>query len=238
MIKAIIVEDEFPARETLKSFLERYFPNIVVEAEVDSAKDAITLLNKSSYDVLFLDVQLTDGLGIEVLKQARNILPRVIFTTAHDNFTQEAFQYKAFGYLLKPLDPEDFKDIMNRVIKDVIFKDDSSSYIKVPNKTGNSSIRINEIVRCEAESNYTKIITIKKEYFIISKTLKTMEEDILPKEQFIRTHQSHLVSLKYLNKNEVSSKFLKTILGDEIPISRTRKDSIKGRLLEIGIDIG
>lgn len=238
MIKAIIAEDELPARETLCSYLERYFPNVSVEAETDSVKETIELLNTKQFDVLFLDIQLTDGLGIEVLQKVRDLMPRVIFTTAHDNFTQEAFQYKAFGYLLKPLDPEDFKEIMNRVVKDTIFKDQSASYIKVPNKTGSTSIDINEIVRCEAESNYTKIITIKREQFIIAKTLKSMEEEVLPKELFLRTHKTHLVSIRYLNKDNANSKELRTVNGDKIPISRTKRDSIKQRLLQIGINIG
>jgi two-component system LytT family response regulator len=238
MIKAIIVEDELPARETLNSYLERYFPNVSVKAETDSIKDTVELLNTKQFDVVFLDIQLTDGLGLEVLQNVKSVLPRVIFTTAHDNFTQEAFHYKAFGYLLKPLDPNDFKDIMNRVVKDIMFKDQSSRYIKVPNKTGNSSIDVNEIIRCEAESNYTKIITIKHEQFIIAKTLKSMEEEVLPEELFLRTHKTHLVSIRYINKDNANYKELRTVNGDRVPISRTKRDLIKDRLLQIGIDIG
>lgn len=237
MIKAIIVEDENPARETLNSYLERYFPNVQVEAETDSVKETITLLNTEQFDVMFLDIQLTDGFGIEVLQKVKYLLPRVIITTAYDNYTQEAFYHKAFGYLLKPLDPEDFKDIMNRVVKDIIFKDQSSSYIKIPNKSGHISLNISEIVRCEAMSNYTKLFTFKGDQYILSKTLKSMEENILPKDQFLRIHQSHMVSIKYIDKHNVSSKFISILNGGRVPVSRTRRDQIKKRLLQLGIDL-
>lgn len=237
MIRAIIIEDEIPARQTLKSYLKKYFPQIVVVSEIDSVSEAIELLSKRKYDIVFLDVQLKDGTALQVLEKIEVHKMRVIFTTAHDEFTQEAFRYKAFGYLLKPLDPDDFKDIVNRVIKDVVYSDPKSSFIKIRHKTGYISISINEIVRCAAESNYTKFVTIDGGQFVLAKTLKSVEESLLPKQQFIRPHQSHMVNLNFIDKNIVNSKFITTLTGEQIPISRSRKDSIKEPLLQIGIDL-
>ena len=232
-IKAIIIEDELPARQTLRSYLKKYYPTITIFKEIDTVKEAVVVLKNETVDLLFLDVQLKDGLGIEILESISDCSFKVIFTTAHDNFTQEAFKHKAFGYLLKPIDPNDFKEIMNRVLKDITYSDPISKKIKVPTKSGFAMIDTSSIIRCEAESNYTKIFCDDNESFILSKTLKVIENDYLNQDIFIRVHQSHLVNINYVNLKTIENSRLKMQNGDFIPISRSRKEKLFQLLSQI-----
>ncbi len=232
-IKAVIIEDEIPARQTLKSYLKKYFPIVEVAYEIGTVQKAKEVLQEKSIDLLFLDVQLRDGLGLGLLDTIQKLKIRVVFTTAFDDFTQEAFKHKAFGYLLKPLDPEDFKEIMNRVIKDITYSDHTTTIIKVPFKSGFTLIDTNSIIRCEAHSNYTKMICDNNETYIVSKTLKLVENEYLKEDIFVRTHQSHLINVKFVNLKSIENNAVKMINGDQVPISRSRKDVLFDQLKKL-----
>ena len=233
-IKAIVIEDEIPARITLNSYLKKYFPNVRVVKEVSTVREGVSIINNTKADILFLDVQLKDGLGIEILNKAKQIDKlKIIFTTAHDNFTLEAFQYKAFGYLLKPLDPIDFKDIMNRALKDLIYSDQSSAKIKIPTKYGHVELSVFDIVRCQAESNYTKIHTKDNKAFVLSKTLKYVEEELLSSDYFVRIHNSHLINLNFIDKSSMTSTTIKLLNSEKIPVSRGKRQDLINKLNEL-----
>lgn len=226
-ISAVIIEDEKLARATIHSYLEEYFPNVTVVSEVDNVNEAIEILNNQSPQILFLDIELRDGLGIDVLNKADfNTDTKIIFTTAHDNFTLEAFKFKAFGYLLKPLSPMDFKEIMNRAIKDILFTDQSAAKLKVPLKSGYKMISIFDIVRCQADVNYTKVVTKQGDSYILSKTLKVVEEELLNSSYFIRTHHAHLINLHYVDIEGVKGEKIVLNNEDVIPISRSKKRNL------------
>lgn len=232
-INAIIVEDERHARLMLCSYLKKYYPNVTVRFELDSVQEAVHVLNRQTAHILFLDVQLRDGLGTEILRRLRSKHSyRIIFTTAHDNYTQEAFHHKAFGYLLKPLDPSDFKGIMNRVIKDITFADQTIKRIKVPTSKGYVMIDTSNIVRCESESNYTRIICDTQSY-ILSKTLKWVEQEVLQDYSFVRVHQSHLVNIDFVNTEELETNYLNLTNGDRIPVSRSKRSQLRDKLEEL-----
>jgi len=225
-IKAAIIEDEAPARETIKNYLKKYFPGIKVVHEVETKKDAIILLANSDVDLVFLDVQLKDGSGIDILKSIDKPSFKTVFTTAYDNFTKEAFEYKAFGYLLKPINPIDFKEIINRVLKDLTISDFTSLKIKIPSKQGTILIDSSEIIRCESDNNYTVLYCANGEKHMLSKTLKHVELEILPQTQFIRAHQSHLVNLSFINPKKIGSNSFFLLDGLEIPVSRSKKEAL------------
>jgi two-component system LytT family response regulator len=126
---ATIIEDEIPARITLKSYLAKYFESIEVIAEIDNTQESIDFLNQNHCDILFIDVQLKDGKAIEILNKIDTSKHKIVFTTAHDDYTLEAFKHKAFGYLLKPLDPKDFKEIVGRILIDLTYQDSSQKEV-------------------------------------------------------------------------------------------------------------
>ena len=235
-INAVIVEDEIPARITLKSYLKKYFPNISVTHEVDTVQEGISIINEYGANILFLDVQLKDGSGIEILNNVKNLDNiKIIFSTAHDNFTVEAFKFKAFGYLLKPLDPIDFKDIINRAIKDILFADQSAAKIKVPIKYGYEEVSVFDIIRCQAESNYTEIHTKNNKTYVLSKTLKFVEEELLASEYFVRIHNSHLINLNFVDKSRLTASSLMLLNGDKIPVSRGKRQQLTDKMNDLKI---
>lgn len=229
-IKALLIEDEIPARKTIKSYLKKYFPRIEVILEVDNESDAIETLIHNSYDIVFLDVQLKKGTGVEVLRAVKKNNLRIIFTTAYENHALEAFQNKAFGYLLKPINPIDFKEIVNRVVKDIDFVDTSAKKIKVPTKRGSSFIDIDLITRCESDSNYTHIHCSNKTSYILSKTLKHVQEKLLNSPNFVRIHQSHLVNIQFIDTTKVTTRNIVLKDGTILPVSRSRKSVLLDEL--------
>ncbi len=229
MYRAIIIEDEQPARVTLKSYLSRYFANIHIVAEIESIKEAVDYLSKNSPDIIFLDVQLEDGKGIDLLTKINSADYKIIFTTAHEEYALDAFKHKAFGYLVKPLDPLDFKEIVGRVINDLKGNPSelSKRKIKILVGHGHQWIALSEIIRCEAKSNYTLIYTSKSESpLIISKTLKHMEEEILDSDRFLRIHHSHLVNKEFILNEIIIDNHILLKTGDRIPVSRSRKNNL------------
>lgn len=226
-IKGLIIEDELLARRTIISYLNKYFPNVEVCGEIDNIEEAVSFINKEKVDVVFLDIQLKKENGITILERVAPQNLRVIFTTAYNNYTKEAFNHKAFGYLLKPIDPIDFKEIMNRVIKDISYEDFTISKLKVPFGSGHKLIEKSMILRCESKSNYTQLYLLDGSTYVISKTLKFVENNLLDSSLFIRIHQSHLVNRQFIDvtKYKGQSIYLKT--GIELPVSRSKIKSVR-----------
>lgn len=222
-ISALLIEDEAPARNTIKSYLRKYFPDITVTREVDNEQDAVMTLNNEAYDLVFLDVQLKTGTGVDVLQQVNKEGMRIVFTTAYDDYALEAFQNKAFGYLLKPINPIDFKEIVNRVVKDIKFVETTAKKIKVPTKFGSSYVDLNTIVRCESDSNYTHLYCSDEKSYIISKTLKRVEQEVLNSTDFVRIHQSHLINIHFIDQTKVSYNTVGLKDGTTLPVSRSRR---------------
>lgn len=232
-IKAIIIEDETPARVTLKSYLERYFPQITLVGEAGDLPSAHNLIQNTKHDILFLDIQLEDGLGIELLETIKEAGSRIVFTTAFNNYTITAFKHKAFGYLLKPISPIDFKEIVNRVIKDILVSNIYNVKIKIPTSDGFRYIDSKNIIRCESESNYTRIYLADGSNTLVSKTLKLFEDKLNLETGFLRVHQSHLINSQFIDQKQIKTNHLVLKDGKKIPIARSRKEQITEQLERI-----
>lgn len=218
---AVIIEDELPARATIRSYVKKYAPEVVIAEEFDSVQSGMNYLKSNSPDIVFLDVQLSDGLGIDILNKIDTSKLRIIFTTAHEQYAMQAFKNKAFGYLLKPLNPLDFKEIIRRVIIDAL-NTKTNRTIKLPISDGEIWIKLSDIVRCQSFSNYTRIFCTQKSY-TISKTLKYVETELLNSDQFVRVHQSHLINIDFVAEKEIKKQCVLLSNGDLIPVSRSRK---------------
>jgi len=240
MIKTIIIDDEHRAVKTLQSYIYKYTPDVRIIGVGTSKKEAIDLIsNTEDFDLLLLDINLGDGTAFEVLEQIGSKKFHVIFTTAYDQHAVKAFKYSALDYLLKPLDPEEFMDAVEKLRT----KDKSSFKNQLELATSikeshtinkmvvNSSneihfIAIDKIIRLEAEKNYTDIYFADGEKITSSKTLKYYE-DLLPLHIFYRIHQKHLVNIYFIKK------FLKedggyVLLTDQskLAVSRRKKEGL------------
>ncbi|MCH2223895.1 MAG: LytTR family DNA-binding domain-containing protein [Crocinitomicaceae bacterium] len=235
MFKAIVIEDEYPARVILKNYLKRYFPeSIEVVKEFETIDQPIPFLKKNSVDIIFLDVHLRDGKGTDLLNKLDSSKYKIVFTTAFNEYSLDAFEHKSFGYLLKPLNPLDFKEIVERVIKvlsSTIRVELESKKIKIQTSTGSVWVSTSQIVRCQSINNYTEVyVECSNERFVLTKTLKKVEMEVIADNNFFRCHQSHLINLNYLSIPEIRNNILKLDNGDEIPVSRSKRVLFEQRM--------
>ncbi|MGE0568180.1 MAG: LytR/AlgR family response regulator transcription factor [Bacteroidia bacterium] len=225
--KVVILEDEIPAREILKDYIKRYFNNVTVLAEIDNIRESIQYLDNHEVDILFVDVNLKDGKSIDILNKIDTTKYKIIFTTAFEGYALDAFRFKSFGYLLKPLDPIDFKEIMNRVIIDLKNESQNSDKrIKIQIASGSRWLHLYEIVRCEAEGNYAILHLKDKSRVVVSKTLKYVESNIINSSNFIRVHQSHLINKSFIKSEIIQNNLIELTNGDLVPVSRSKRNSL------------
>ena len=239
MIRYIVIDDEKQSRSALTSELDNHKDKIKIIAEADSVATAIEAINDFRPDLIFLDVHLGDGSGFNVLEKISWHKCKVVFVTAYDQYAMKAFKFNAIDYILKPVSQEEISRVIDRVAniepmeEDILNKNFLANYknttpkrIVISNSDGVHLIEVDEIIRCEADGNYTKIYSTNSEVIITSKTLKEYDT-MLADMNFERVHNSHLVNLrhikKYLNKE---SGFLQMSDGSQIPVSQRKKSYV------------
>ncbi len=239
MIKAIIIDDEKNARDAIANLLKECFKNIKIVAEADNVKDGIIQVQNNSPDLLFLDVNLTDGTGFDVLAKTDYKKLKVIFITAHEEYAIKAIKFSAFDYILKPFKSTDLIDSVNRVLKekidqnyalkfDAIFSNYNNSFPelqKIVLKTAEKIhlVNIKDIIHCEADNTYTVFYLSSGKKIMVSKTIKTFEE-MLSGHGFMRVHQSHLINLNYIQHyDKTEGGVLVMSNNTTVPVSNQRK---------------
>lgn len=242
MHTAVIIDDEFDARRILHKYLERYFPEVEIKGEAESVTEGLKLIQKSKPDFVFLDIKMGDGTGFDLIDRLNGLVPKVIFTTAFDEFAVKAFRYHALDYLLKPIDPEILIESMNKLMaKDDTLKKDAwdliinqisnaDKKIGIPTQEGFKFIALENIMFFEADSSYCVLHARENKPMVISKPMKYFEDKLDAERSFIRPHKSFLVNLKYVEEyQKQDGGFLKLNTGKLIPISRNKKDEVLER---------
>lgn len=248
-MRCIIVDDELKAREILCAILEEHCPSMTVVAQASNIEEAENLLNNHQIDVLFLDVEMPGGTGFDLLEKVKSIDFEVIFTTAYDQYAIKAIKFSAIDYLLKPLQVDELKDALSRVTEkrngvDALSKDNllallenvkprNKKKIAIAEGKGMVILSIDQIVRCEADKNYTNIFLQNGQHILSSKNLKEYE-DMLHDEAFYRVHQSHLINLNFIEKlTKEDGAYLILKDGSQIEVSRRRKSELMDRLMNM-----
>jgi two-component system, LytTR family, response regulator len=246
MITAVLIDDEKHLRDGMKRLLELYGQEISIVGEAESVKTGILALEKHKPQVVFLDINLTDGTGFDILEnlsKKEKITSQIIFVTAHEQYALKAFRFSALDFLLKPVDPEELQKTIEK-IKEALKKNSSFDHIdlllenirkKVDNfkrialstQDGIHLFEVSDIIRCESEDNYTKFYIKNHKPLLISKTLKEYEE-LLSEHNFERIHQSHLINLSYL-KSYIKNDGGYVIMADNtnLPIAQRKKDRLQ-----------
>ena len=232
-IRALIIEDEPLARQIIRDFAaEIEWLKIVGEAA--DGKTAIDLIETLQPELVFLDVQMPEISGLEVLNRVKH-QPAVIFTTAFDQYAIDAFEREAFDYLLKPFGRVRFHNSLERVRRRLIEPQQNDNQIlPKPRKqlltrmfvrSGNRIVplKIDEIARFEADDDYVKVIAGNRS-FLISQTLAELETR-LDASRFCRVHRSHLINLEFIEKVESQDRRLLIILKDKTEILASRSGS-------------
>jgi len=239
-MKAIIIDDEEHCIESIRLLLKKHQPQVNIIAETTNPKEALKIISTKNPDVVFLDIKMPMMTGFELIAKIRNIDFHVIFTTAYDEYAIKAFRVNATDYLLKPVSVEELNDAiekvekriqngysskeLNSLIKQMGNKLNAKEKISLPTQQGVSFIKVDEIIRCEADGNYTKIVCVNNKY-LVCKTLKDLEE-ILKGNNFHRVHHSHLINLKHIDMYHRGKGGVVTMSnGDEVDVSRSRKSA-------------
>ena len=249
MIKTIIVDDEFNAREFLEKLLQRYFPDkFLVLALCESVDDAIQAIEKFNPELVFLDVQMPNKNGFQLFKELNKINFEVIFTTAHSEFAIDAIKCSALDYLLKPINYIDLLETVKKyesklhkasqqeklmlLIENLDSGNSSYNKIALPTETGFELIKTNAILYCEADSNYCKIVCLDGKKIVLSKTLKFIEE-LLPTSVFQRIHKSYLVNLNYVTRfNKTNELLVELSNGQTLPVSIRKKEDFINAIIQ------
>lgn len=214
MIRAIIVDDEPMARNTLEKMLKKYFPKKVQVVELcDNVRDASIAIKKFNPNLVFLDIEMPEENGFRLFEHLDQINFEVIFTTAYKNYAIDAIKVAALDYVLKPVNFIDLKEALERfenkyqsntssekidhLIQQLQSIQDPYGKIAIPTFEGFQMQDICQILYCEADQSYTWIFTTSGQKVLVSKSLGYME-GLLPAESFIRIHKSHLVNIKHI----------------------------------------
>ncbi len=206
ILSAIIVDDMPLAIASLKAELEDHCPNIKVINTANGVLEAARLLKNVQPDILFLDIQMNDGDGFDLLDIIDHSWIKVIFTTGSKEYAIKAFQYTALDYLLKPIDPDRLKEAVDKANKteeqpkEIIKLQDGLAPVRktiiLHTQEEVRIVKIDQIVRCESSNNYTVFYFDDDTKLLVSKTLKEYEK-MLPN-TFLRVHQSHLVNIQFI----------------------------------------
>ncbi|MFK8061031.1 MAG: LytR/AlgR family response regulator transcription factor [Polaribacter sp.] len=210
-MKALIIEDEPQAISALKEELYLHCSDIEVIGVAMSVEEAIKKIEKLKPELIFLDIQLSDGYGFDILDYFEKIDFKIIFTTAYSEYALQAIKTSALDYLLKPINSKELKnavekaenenqkELLKRV--DVFIKnhkrEDSLKKIALQTSEGIFVYDIFNIIKCISDGNYTKIHLVNGKKILVSKTLKELEK-ILSIQNFERIHHSHIININHL----------------------------------------
>jgi two-component system LytT family response regulator len=244
-LKAVIVEDEEASRETLKNYITKYCPEIDILEMADSVQTGLEAINKNKPDVVFLDIEMPYGNAFDLLDALDEIEFEIIFVTAYRDYAIKALNLSAAYYILKPIDIDELVSAVDKISKSKKEGDDNfhtkilmeniktntiqHKKIVLPQMDGFEVVSVNDIIRAEANDNYTNFHLTNGKTFLVSKTLKHFD-DLLCDFDFIRTHKSHLVNLQYITKY-IKGKGGQVRMSDDsyIDVSATRKKELLER---------
>jgi two-component system response regulator LytT len=233
MIRALLVDDEAPARSELRYLLATH-PEVEVVGEAATAVEALKLAGAVPYDVVFIDVEMPglSGLDAARLVHGRTGAPQLVFVTAHEQYAIEAFAVEALDYLLKPVDPERLAQVVRRLGKRPAA---SAPVQKIPVVSGGETVLVDwdDVHYARADGDYSRVHTYDRSY-LCTRSLRQLEET-LPAGQFARIHRSYLVNLrKVAAVKRPGGDRLRLALDDakrtELDVARRQSKAVRERL--------
>ncbi len=239
MFKAVIIDDEKKTRDFIESIIENNFPNIVVYDKASSVIEGIKSIEENQPNIVFLDIEMQDGSGFDVLDAIPEKKFNFIFITAYNQYAVRAFKYSAIDYLLKPIDIDEFNFAVEKMIKNpisltaqsdnfLVLKENIQSSIPlklaIPSTNGFEYIKICEIIRFEADGRYTHLFLLCGRKITISKSLGEFNDLIIEK-FFYRPHKSHIINLQHVKMfNKKEGGYIVMEDNSQVAISRNKRE--------------
>lgn len=240
-VRAIIVDDDAFSRQQVRRQLERYRDAVELLAECASGAEGIAEITAHAPDLVFLDIQMKDMDGFAMLDALPHREFGVIFTTSHDEYAIRAIRYSALDYLLKPIKPQEFDAalghfIANRAVLPARLarlvsehkEKEAPRTLVIPMRDGDRHLPVADIIRCEADRNYTLFHLRRGERVMSSRTLNSYEE-FLAENDFLRVHRSHIVNKAHVAGVDAMDE-LRLDDGSRVEISRRRKAEVLAAL--------
>ena len=213
MIRAVIIDDERPAREVIANYLAEYCPDVEVAGQASSVREGFAIIKASSPEVVFLDVEMADGTGFDLLSMFDTVYFRVIFVTAYSEYAIRAFRFSAADYLLKPVSIDELidavqkvrstesadlsKEVISSLLKNMREGPARQSTLIIPNIKGFEVLKVPEIIMCQADGYCTNFHLTGQRKGVSSKNLKHFD-GLLSGQGFLRVHHSYLINLDHV----------------------------------------
>ena len=245
MIRTIIIDDERHSCDALKMLLDKCCPQISVMVICHSGADAIEKIRELKPDFIFLDIEMPNMNGFQMLEQVPEINFEIIFTTSYDQYAITAFKFSALDYLLKPVDREELEKAVQKVTKKI--NPDISQQLEIllqkvnqpsvpmqrialPTMQGLEFVPVDSIIHCSSSNNYTEFFLADKKKLLVSRTLKETE-DMLSDHAFLRVHHSHIVNLNAITRYiKGEGGYLIMADGSTVDVSRSRKEMLMQKI--------
>lgn len=245
-INAVIIEDELNNIENLQGILANWCPAVHIMGTATTVEEGVDVIKAHPPQLVFLDIQLHDRSGFDVLKALDAIEFEVVFITAYDQYGIQAIKFSALDYLLKPIDIRELQQALEKAREKIVAKQNNGNLenllnfvrrsamdmprIALPTLQETRYVKVNEIVRCEAANNYTHFYLRDGETILVCKTMKEFAELLKPYD-FHRAHQSHLVNLQFV-KSLLREDGGVLLMEDDakVPVSRQNIGAIKQAL--------
>lgn len=247
ILRAIIIDDEEGARITLASLLRQYCEDVEVVAICPNVPEGVLAINKHNPDVVFLDIEMPDYNGFELLDFFKEITFEIVFATAYDKYSIRAFEVSAVDYLLKPLEIDGLQNAIKKVrekrllsnikerleiMKEAI-KEEEIRKIALPMSDGLLFIEVADIMMFEADRVYTNVFLKNGSKVLVSKPMRTFEEILQNRQIFYRPHRSFLINLNFIRKYSKGDSIIQMDNNMDIPLSREKKQDFESLLKEL-----
>jgi two-component system LytT family response regulator len=214
-LKAVIVDDESTSRNVLRDYLSRFCEGVEIVGEGDSVATAAPVIRKQKPDVVFLDIEMPRGNGFDLLEEVSDISFDTVFVTAYDSYAIQALNWSAAYYLLKPLSIDELKMAVEKIrqqkmkqtqtpsssvlLENLLAKNARNRKLVLPLLEGFEVVKLEDIVSCEANDNFTDFHFVGKPRLMICRNLRFYEE-ILQESGFMRVHKSFIINLDHVVK--------------------------------------
>jgi len=241
-ISTILVDDEHSALNSLRILIEKTCPELEIVGTASSVNEAYKLISSLNPSVIFLDIEMSDGSGFDLLEKLGGFNFKVIFTTAYEHYALKALKKSALDYLLKPIDDIELREAVNKLNEEIQEIDDipiqaintqafgGGNRLLLPKKDCYRVIKLEDLIRCESDNNYTNFYLKDGEKIMISKTLKDFELPLL-QHDFLRIHQSHLVNINFIAYYYAGrGGNISLVDGTILPVSRNKKSELLNAL--------
>lgn len=247
-MKAVIVDDEKKGREILKKFIETYCSQVQVCGLAANADEAYDLIQQNTPEIVFLDIQMPNGDGFDLLERFTSIHFHLIFVTAHDHYAIKAIRHYALDYLLKPIDINELRRAVQRAMDMPRPKASENRYaglvasrrvkysgrITVPVKEGMIYLSVSDIIHIESDLGCSVIYTVDGKKYVVAKNLVEFA-DILPESDFFRIHKSHLINTHMVKKYiRTDGLFVEMSDGSRVEVARRKKEEFLKFMDEMG----